>query len=67
MLAVLYDIHGSLPALEAVLADAKDAGADAYLLGGDYGAWGPHPLEFVALLRALLRTTWIRRVEISKI
>src|ERR671935_3089780 len=60
MLAVLYDIHGSLPALEAVLADAKEAAADAYLLGGDYGAWGPHPLECVALLRALPRTTWIR-------
>jgi len=60
VLAVLYDIHGSLPALEAVLADAKDAGADAYLLGGDYGAWGPHPLECVALLRELPRTTWIR-------
>jgi predicted phosphodiesterase len=60
MLAVLYDIHGSLPALQAVLADANEAGADAYLLGGDYGAWGPHPLECVALLRALPRTTWIR-------
>jgi predicted phosphodiesterase len=60
MLAVLYDIHGSLPALEAVLEDAKKAGADAYLLGGDYGAWGPHPLECLALLRALPQTTWIR-------
>jgi predicted phosphodiesterase len=60
VLAVLYDIHGSLPALEAVLADAKEAGADAYLLGGDYGAWGPHPLECLELLRALPQTTWIR-------
>ena len=57
---MLYDIHGSLPALEAVLADAKEAGADAYLLGGDYGAWGPHPQECLALLRALPQTTWIR-------
>src|SRR5918912_470372 len=60
MLAVLYDIHGSLPALEAVLTDAERAGADAYLLGGDYGAWGPHPLECVERLRALPHTTWIR-------
>jgi predicted phosphodiesterase len=60
VLAVLYDIHGSLPALESVLADAEDAGVDAYLLGGDYGAWGPHPLECIARLRALPRTTWIR-------
>jgi diadenosine tetraphosphatase ApaH/serine/threonine PP2A family protein phosphatase len=60
VLALLYDIHGSLPALEAVLADADGAGVDEYLLGGDYGAWGPHPLECIALLRALPRTTWIR-------
>jgi diadenosine tetraphosphatase ApaH/serine/threonine PP2A family protein phosphatase len=60
VLACLYDIHGSLPALEAVLADAESAGVEEYLLGGDYGAWGPHPLECVALLRALPRTTWIR-------
>jgi diadenosine tetraphosphatase ApaH/serine/threonine PP2A family protein phosphatase len=60
LLACLYDIHGSLPALEAVLADAEGAGADRYLLGGDYGAWGPHPLECLELLRALPQTTWIR-------
>lgn len=60
MLAALYDIHGSLPALEAVLGDARGRGVDAYLLGGDYGAWGPHPLECIALLRALPQATWIR-------
>jgi diadenosine tetraphosphatase ApaH/serine/threonine PP2A family protein phosphatase len=60
VLAVLYDIHGNLPALDAVLADARAAGADAYLLGGDYGAWGPHPRECVDLLRTLPHTTWIR-------
>ncbi|HZC28338.1 MAG TPA: metallophosphoesterase family protein, partial [Gaiellaceae bacterium] len=31
-----------------------------YLLGGDYGAWGPRPLECLALLRALPQSTWIR-------
>src|SRR5438876_5566272 len=60
MLAALYDIHGSLPALEAVLEDARAHGVNAYLLGGDYGAWGPHPLECICLLRGLPRTTWIR-------
>jgi len=60
MLALLYDIHGSLPALEAVLTDARAAGAEAYLLGGDYGAWGPRPRECVERLRALPHTTWIR-------
>ena len=60
MLALLYDIHGNLPALEAVLTDAADAGAEAYLLGGDYGAWGPRPLDCVARLRALPRTTLVQ-------
>jgi diadenosine tetraphosphatase ApaH/serine/threonine PP2A family protein phosphatase len=60
VLALLYDIHGSLPALEAVLAHAEGLGVDSYLLGGDYGAWGPHPLECVERLRSLPRTTWIR-------
>jgi predicted phosphodiesterase len=60
VLALLYDIHGSIPALDAVLADADAAGAEAYLLGGDYGAWGPNPLECLERLRALPHTTWIR-------
>jgi len=60
MLALLYDIHGNLPALDAVLQDAEAAGAAEYLLGGDYGAWGPHPLECLERLRGLPRTTSIR-------
>ena len=59
-LAILYDIHGNLPALEAVLADAAAAGADAYLLGGDYGSWSPWPLETLERLRSLPDSTWIR-------
>jgi diadenosine tetraphosphatase ApaH/serine/threonine PP2A family protein phosphatase len=60
VLAALYDIHANLPALDAVLRDAEGAGVDAYLLGGDYGAWGPNPLDCVDRLRSLPRTTWIR-------
>ena len=60
MLAALYDIHGNLPALEAVLADASEAGADHWLLGGDYGAWSPWPQETIELLQTLANTTWIR-------
>ena len=41
--AVLYDIHGNLPALEAVLAEAESAGATSYVLGGDYASMGPWP------------------------
>jgi predicted phosphodiesterase len=60
MLAVLYDLHGNLPALEAVLADAGREGADAYLLGGDYGTPSPWPRETLDLLRTLESATWIR-------
>ena len=60
MLAALYDIHGNLPALDEVLKDAEAAGADAYLLGGDFGSWSPWPRETIARLRLLPNTTWIR-------
>ena len=60
MLAALYDIHGNLPALDEVLKDAEAAGADAYLLGGDFGSWSPWPLETIERLRGLTNTTWIR-------
>ncbi len=60
MLAVLYDIHGNLVALEEVLKDAEAAGAESYLLGGDYGAGSPWPLETVKRLRELPNSTWIR-------
>jgi diadenosine tetraphosphatase ApaH/serine/threonine PP2A family protein phosphatase len=60
VLAVLYDIHGNLPALEAVLAETEDAGADRFLLGGDYGTPSPWPHETLARLRELPEATWIR-------
>lgn len=60
MLAVLYDIHGNLPALEAVHDDARDQGAEAWLLGGDYAAFGGWPVEVVARLRELDDAAWIR-------
>lgn len=60
MLALLFDIHGNLPALEAVLDDARAAGADRYLLGGDYAVFGGWPAETVARLRELPDATWIR-------
>ena len=60
MLGVLYDIHGNLPALEAVLAEADGLGVDRWLLGGDYGTPSPWPLETLDRLRALENATWIR-------
>jgi diadenosine tetraphosphatase ApaH/serine/threonine PP2A family protein phosphatase len=60
MLALLFDIHGNLPALEAVLDDAGAAGARRYLLGGDYAVFGGWQPETVARLRELQGATWIR-------
>jgi predicted phosphodiesterase len=57
LLALLYDIHGNLPALEAVLADADDA--QEFLLGGDYATFGAWPMETVERLRQL-DAEWIR-------
>jgi predicted phosphodiesterase len=51
--ALLYDVHGNLPALDAVVADARDAGADSFVLGGDYALFGAWPLDTVTRLREL--------------
>jgi predicted phosphodiesterase len=60
VLALLYDIHGNLPALEAAIEDAESAGADGWLLGGDYASWSPWPRETLERLRSLDGSTWIR-------
>jgi len=60
VLAVLYDVHGNITALDEVLAEAAEIGVDRYLLGGDYGTPSPAPLETLERLRALPNATWIR-------
>ena len=42
--AALYDVHGNLPALEAVLADVRHEQVDTIVVGGDAVA-GPFPAE----------------------
>jgi diadenosine tetraphosphatase ApaH/serine/threonine PP2A family protein phosphatase len=59
VLGLLYDVHGNLPALDAVLEDAGAAGVRRYLLGGDYALFGAWPLETVERLRSL-DARWIR-------
>jgi predicted phosphodiesterase len=58
--AVLYDIHGNLAALEAVLADVETAGATSFLLGGDYASFGPWPRETAEMLESLPAIVRIR-------
>ena len=49
--AALYDVHGNLPALEAVLTEVEREGIDEIVCGGDV-VWGPFPSECLALLRS---------------
>jgi predicted phosphodiesterase len=60
MLGMLYDIHGNLPALERVLAEADQLRVERWLLGGDYGTPSPWPDETLARLKELSEATWIR-------
>jgi putative phosphoesterase len=58
--AVLSDIHGVGPALEAVLADPALAAAERIVLTGDIAA-GPQPVEVLDRLLALgQRVVWVR-------
>lgn len=59
--AVLADVHGNLPALDAVLAELAGARVDAVVSGGDVCA-GPMPaevLERLATLSGTLPMLWI--------
>ena len=51
-LAALYDIHGNLPALEAVIAELRALRVDRIVIGGDVLP-GPMPRETLAVLRGL--------------
>jgi len=50
--AALYDIHGNLPALEAVLTELEELGPELILVGGDV-VLGPFPRETLDRLTAL--------------
>jgi putative phosphoesterase len=54
--AALYDVHGNLPALEAVLGEVEREGVDAIVCGGDICA-GPMPRE---CLDALAGAVFVR-------
>jgi predicted phosphodiesterase len=51
-IAALYDIHGNLPALDAVLAEVDVVDPDAIVIGGDV-ATGGMPAETIERLRGL--------------
>jgi putative phosphoesterase len=49
-LAAIYDIHGNLPALEAVIEEVAQSQADVIVVGGD-AVWGPMPRETLMKLQ----------------
>ncbi len=51
--AIISDVHGNLPALSAVLEDAKEAGVDGYLFLGDYYMCSPYPNEIIETIKSL--------------
>ena len=58
--AAIYDIHGNVPALEAVLRDVQKVDVDEVVVGGDVLP-GPMQQEALALLTQLgTRTSFIR-------
>ena len=48
--AIITDIHGNLPALEAALARIEELGIERVYCGGDLVGYGPHPNEVCALI-----------------
>lgn len=59
-IAALYDIHGNVSALEAVLREISADQVDALVIGGDV-VWGPHPRAATERLTELdLPVTFIR-------
>ena len=59
LIAVFGDIHGNLPALEAVIADAENLGVDAWVCLGDVAFRGPQPVECIEAVAKLPGITQI--------
>jgi putative phosphoesterase len=57
--AVISDIHGNLPALEAVLSDIARENVDVLAVCGDVAS-GPLPVETLRVLRALPDARFVR-------
>jgi len=49
----MADVHGNLPALEAVLADAQQHDVGGVIVAGDLVGGGPQSVEVIRLLRSL--------------
>ena len=61
--AVISDVHGNYPALEAVLKDAGRQGITGFLFAGDYCISGPWPDECITAIRAIPEKQIVRGNE----
>ena len=57
--AVIADIHGNYPALQAVLEDAQKAGVEQYLFLGDYFTDFPFTREILETLTGLKHAIFV--------
>jgi putative phosphoesterase len=58
-IAAIADIHGNLPALEAVLAEVESESPDLIVVCGDVAS-GPMPVETIDVLRQLKKARFVR-------
>jgi len=65
-IAVLADIHGNLPALNAVLAEIEDEVVNQILVAGDI-LGGPYPVEVIRILILFIRFYYTLRFNIKTI
>lgn len=61
--AIISDIHGNMPALEAVLEDAGRSKVDEYIFLGDYCLCSPYPNEIVHTIKSMKNAYVIRGNE----
>ena len=61
--AIISDIHGNLPALDAVLEDAKRNQVESYIFVGDYCLSNPYPNECILRMRGLHNKNAVRGNE----
>lgn len=62
-LAIVSDVHGNLPALNAVIEDAEREGADQFIFAGDYCLSNPWPDECITRIKNLKSAYSIRGNE----
>lgn len=61
--AIISDVHGNMPALNAVLEDARNRGITEYIFAGDYCLSSPYPDQVISAIRNVQNKHVIRGNE----